>query len=357
MAGISIWTIIGVIILLVALVVLFFPFIFRIEFKIDLLGCNAKIFLFKKLLHEAGKSFKEDSKDGSKNAGADDDDADFAPVYVPPKKKKTVETAAAAEKPAPVKAATPVETAPTAEEPASEVVEATSSAPSKNVEKLAALKAAEEKPIAESVAEPAATAAEPETVAEPAAESSDKKSAEEGAVDDESTAKPEPAADKKPVEEEKSEKNKKLTETEFWTILLTPEFDASAFWAVRKLLSALLNLFRVKFQDCFVEGIRGDYVNMGYGAALNGILKSFPWVGAWDFRMDWTRDHELCAQGQIRASINLCRILGVVVTVLFYGAILAFKFWRRRARVLKTHELPELGWIRRKIVKMLAEED
>ncbi len=328
MAGISIWTIIGVIILLVALVVLFFPFIFRIEFKIDLLGCNAKIFLFKKLVHEAEKSFKEDSKDGSKNAGADDDDADFAPVYVPPKKKKTVETAAAAEEPAPVKAATPVETAPTAEGPASEVVEATSSAPSKNVEKLAALKAAEEKPIAESVAEPAA-------------ESSDKKS----------------ATDKKPVEEEKPEKSKKLTETEFWTILLTPEFDETAFWAVRKLLSALLNLFRVKFQDCFVEGIRGDYVNMGYGAALNGILKSFPWVGAWDFRMDWTRDHELCAQGQIRASINLCRILGVVVTVLFYGAILAFKFWRRRARVLKTHELPELGWIRRKIVKMLAEED
>lgn len=323
MAGISIWTIIGVIILLVALVVLFFPFLFRIEFRADLYGCNGRVYLFKKLLCEGKKSFKGDS-----DKKPDDlDDADFAPVYVPPKKKKPVEkieekeVVSSAPKAPVEKLAAPIE----------------NSEPSKSAEKIAALKAAEEKPL-----EPA-----PETPsAEPVQET----------VSDAVPAAPSLDDSDKPDAGVSPKEKPKLTETEFWTILLTPEFDETAFWAVRKLLASILKLFRVKFQDCFVEGIRGDYVTMGYGAALNGILKSFPFVGAWDLRMDWTRDHELCAQGKFFASINLFRILGVIVTVLFFGAILGFKFWRRRARVLKTHELPELGWIRSKIVKMLAEE-
>lgn len=382
MTGISIGTVIGVIILLIALVVVFFPFVFRIEFRADMTGARASVYLFKKKLFEGEKKFKEESSAGaadgnaagsaagnvagSKETAADDDDEEFAPTYVPPVKTTAAKTesdfgdfeipddgklpreplkvvsiedsASAAEETAPVETAAepaqsieiaaPVEPV-TSTEPATEVVEATSSAPSRNVEKLAALKAAEEEPLK--------PADEPSTD-EPAVAPGDDTSATETA------APPKP------------EKRKKLTETEFWTIILTPEFDASAFWAVRKLLSALLNLFRVKFIDCFAEGIRADYVTMGYGAALNGILKSFPFVGAWDIRMDWTHDHELCAQGQIRASINLCRIIGLILTTLVLGGLIAFKFWRRRAHVLKTNELPELGWIRSKIVKLLAED-
>ena len=100
-----------------------------------------------------------------------------------------------------------------------------------------------------------------------------------------------------------------------------------------------------------------EYETMGYAAALNGFLKSFPYIGAWDFRMDWTRDHELNAAGHMRASLNLCRVLGLVLAILFYGGIVAFAFWRRRAKILKTGELPELGFIRNKIVKMMSEDD
>ena len=96
---------------------------------------------------------------------------------------------------------------------------------------------------------------------------------------------------------------------------------------------------------------------MGYAAALNGVLKSYPYIGAWDFRMDWTRDHELHAEGHMRASINVCRVLGLIITTLFYGGIVAFTFWRRRAKILKTGELPELGFVRNKIVKMMSEDD
>ena len=170
-----------------------------------------------------------------------------------------------------------------------------------------------------------------------------------------------PAEEKAPVnesaEEEKEEK-RSLTDVEFWTLLLTPEFDTRAWWAVRHALSALFKLFRMRFADCFVEGIRfQEYENMGYAAALNGVLKSFPYIGAWDFRMDWTRDHEPHAEGHLRASINVCRVLGLILAILFYGGIVAFTFWRRRAKILKTGELPELGFIRSKIVKMMSEDD
>jgi hypothetical protein len=41
---------------------------------------------------------------------------------------------------------------------------------------------------------------------------------------------------------------------------------------------------------------------------------------------------------------------------LVLAGILAFIFWRRRARVLKTKELPEIGFIRKKIVDFILED-
>lgn len=155
---------------------------------------------------------------------------------------------------------------------------------------------------------------------------------------------------------ENEKEKRSLTETEFWTILLTPEFDARAWWAVKKLLLGICRLCRLKFINCFVEGIRTDYARMGELASLNAFLKSYPYIGAWDFRMDWTYDHELRGEGHVRLRVNLCRLIGLVLIILFYGGIVLWNFWRRRARVLKTGELPELGWIRTKIVKMMAEE-
>ena len=160
-----------------------------------------------------------------------------------------------------------------------------------------------------------------------------------------------------PVEDTKPKKEKrKLSDREFWTIILTPDFDVRAFRYVKKILVAVLSLFRVKFIDCFVEGIQSDYMSMGYGAALNGFLKSFPYIGAWDFRMDWCHEKELRAAGGVRMSVNLLRILCFVLETLVLAGILAISFWRRRSRVIKTNELPELGFIRRKIVDFIVEE-
>ncbi|WP_290945179.1 hypothetical protein [Fibrobacter sp.] len=148
----------------------------------------------------------------------------------------------------------------------------------------------------------------------------------------------------------------KLSDREFWTILLTPDLDARVFKYALKIIAAVFSLFRIRFSDCFVEGIRTDYQTMGYIAALNGILKAYPFVGDWDLRMDWLHEKELRATGNVRLSITLLRIFCFVLETLVLAGILAFIFWRRRAHVLKTKELPEIGFIRKKIVDFILED-
>ena len=275
-----------------ALVALFFPFVFWIDFTAGLEGVNVHIRLFKKDLYTYIKTFKKKQSSEKEVASVDEE-----------------------------------ETEATASAPAPEVEKAEIPNPEEKVESV--------KP------------SEPEKKDEP-------KPVEK---QEPSKTKETNSSEEKNSDEEKAEK-RSLTDREFWTLLLTPEFDTRAWWAVRHALSALFRLFRIRFIDCFVEGIRlQEYENMGYAAALNGFLKSFPYIGAWDFRMDWTRDHELKMDGHMRASVNLCRTLGLILAILFYGGIVAFTFWRRRARILKTGELPELGFVRNKIVKMMSEDD
>lgn len=275
-----------------ALVALFFPFVFWIDFTAGLEGVKVHIRLFKKDLYTYSKTFKNKQSSEKEVASVD-----------------------------------------------KEETEATAPAPAPKVEK--------------------AEIPNPEEKVESVKPSEPEKKDEPKPVEKQEPSKTEEtnSSEEKNSDEEEAEK-RSLTDREFWTLLLTPEFDTRAWWAVRHALSALFRLFRIRFIDCFVEGIRlQEYENMGYAAALNGFLKSFPYIGAWDFRMDWTRDHELKMDGHMRASVNLCRTLGLILAILFYGGIVAFTFWRRRARILKTGELPELGFVRNKIVKMMSEDD
>lgn len=320
------WTVIGAVLCVLALVILFFPFVFKIDFEAGLKGLDARLFIFKKQLYKYEKKFSKEKETDSLRETEDfdnrpDNEEAVTPTYVPPKKKVEPDTEPAtktAEKPK--------------EEPATgPVIKSDDNAPEK-------LEPQESK----------ANLVEKDVVAR----------APEPAKEKQEAPKVEKAVSPEKEKKESQEKPKKrsLTDTEFWTILLTPEFDERAWWAIRKWLFCLLCLFHVRFKDCFVEGIQSDVMTMGYGAALNGIIKGYPYIGDWDIRMDWTRDHELRAAGQILASVNICRIIGLLLATLFYGGIIAFKFWRRRSRVLKTNELPELGWIRMKIVKLMAEE-
>lgn len=293
-----------------ALVALFFPFIFWIDFSADFTEVTVRVRFFKKELYTYTKSFKKGESSEEEDVSIEEEETVAAAPA--PKVEK-------AEPPKPEKSSEP-------EKPVEKPVEP------------------ESKPETEKKIEP-----------EPEKKPAEKKPAGNTEAKEKSKAEDKPTEEKSSDDEK--EQKRSLTDEEFWTLLLTPEFDVRAWWAVRHALSALFKLFRIRFVDCFVEGFRMEYETMGYAAALNGFLKSFPYIGAWDFRMDWTRDHELNAAGHMRASLNLCRVLGLVLAILFYGGIVAFAFWRRRAKILKTGELPELGFIRNKIVKMMSEDD
>ena len=276
-----------------ALVALFFPFVFWIDFGADFNGTRARVSLYKKVLYTFKKNFRKEKSTSSEEGEPEKPSEEFV-----------------AEPPAPV-------------------------------EKKDAPKQAEEKP--ERPAEEIAT---------------DEADAEKEKDAPANASTPEKAdPDKESTPSEEKEEKRSLTDKEFWTLLLTPEFDSRAWWSVRHLTSAFLKLFRVRFVNCFVEGFRMEYHHMGYAAALNGFLKSYPYIGDWDFRMDWTRDHDPRIEGHVRISVNLCRLLGLSIATLFYGGIVAWSFWRRRTHILKTGELPELGFIRSKIVKMMMEDN
>ena len=285
-----------------ALVALFFPFVFWIDFGADFNDANARVCLYKKVLGSFSKNFRKEASDRSRDDTCKD---------VPEKQS-----------------ATQVEV----DTDKDSVVEASAATPAAPVEKKDTPKQTEEK-----------------------TEGPTEKNATNEAETEKENIKKE-SKEAEPQEAESKEK-RSLTDKEFWTLLLTPEFDSRAWWSVRRWMSALFRLFHVRFVDCFVEGFRMEYHHMGYAAALNGFLKSYPYIGNWDFRMDWTRDHDPRIEGHVRISVNLCRILGLSIATLFYGGIVAWSFWRRRSHILKTGELPELGFIRSKIVKMMMEDN
>ena len=283
-----------------ALVALFFPFVFWIDFGADFNGAKARVCLYKKVLGSFSKNFRKEASDRSRDDTRKD---------VPEKQS-----------------ATQVDT------DKDSVVEASTATPAAPVEKKDTPKQTEEKTEGPT----------------------EKNTTNEAEAEKEKIKKESKEAE--PQEAESKEK-RSLSDKEFWTLLLTPEFDSRAWWSVRHWMSALFRLFRVRFVDCFVEGFRMEYHHMGYAAALNGFLKSYPYIGNWDFRMDWTRDHDPRIEGHVRISVNLCSILGLSIATLFYGGIVAWSFWRRRSHILKTGELPELGFIRSKIVKMMMEDN
>ena len=327
-----------VVVCVVALVLLFFPFRFYAEFDLGERGVLVRLSIFRKLLWTYEKAWKEKSK---KEDEPEEDLGDATPSFVDTASVRDTAPAPARESMAsPAVPETP-ETPAAIKTPAALEKPETPAATSEKSEKGGT----PEKPA---ILEKSAT---PEIPEKPAA-------LEKSALPENSEK---PAALEKPATPENSETPEKpekrsLTDAEFWTIILTPDMDVRAFRYVKRLLASLVRVFRIKFEDCYAEGIRADYKTMGFGAALNGILKGFPYLSAWDIRMDWCMEHELHAAGKVRASVNLCRVLAFALELVLYAGILLFLFWRRRAKILKTGELPELGYVRKKILAFIVEE-
>ena len=321
------------VILVVALVLLLFPFAFRIDFEAGERGVRALFFFFKKKVYEYEKKWKENT--GSKELAVDSEklEPQDAPKSVTQDAPPMVE--AVAKKPAETPKTEPMKVG------IDESAKRESLPPSSS-------KQSEGDPVKSSASNESAHPVEVKS-SSVVEVSSEAKAAESENRDSEKN--------ETPTEDEKPKKEKrKLSDREFWTIILTPDFDARAFKYILKILKAVLSLFRVRFRDCFVEGIRSDYQTMGYIAAANGFLKAYPYVGDWDLRMDWCNEKELRAVGSVHLSITLLRIFCFTLETLVLAGILAFSFWRRRAHVIKTNELPQLGFIRRRILEFILED-
>ena len=327
-------------ILVVALVLLLFPFAFRIDFEAGERGVRALFFFFKKKIYEYEKKWKEEA--GSKELAVDSEklEPQDAPPMVEAVAKKPAETPKT--EPMDVPAGTELGI----KNPRDSLLRAEDT-PEKRESSDVILSEAKD-PVKSSVSNESAHPVEVKSslVVEVA---SDAKTTESENRDSEKNETP--AEDKKPKKEKR-----KLSDREFWTIILTPDFDARAFKYILKILKAVLTLFRVRFSDCFVEGIRSDYQTMGYIAAVNGFLKAYPYVGDWDLRMDWCNEKELRAVGSVRLNITLLRIFCFTLETLVLAGILALSFWRRRAHVIKTNELPQLGFIRKRILEFILED-
>lgn len=321
----------------VALVVLFFPIRFRIDFGADENGGGAKFYIYKKNFYTwekfrkgkshgsdesldddefAGKSHDDSTDKSREDSSSESHDEDSAvPEFVATAPAKPVEKKAAPS--------------------ASSAGSLTGSGTSSPIE----VKADAQEKTAPVETSPKADDARPAEVKQPAKVETPAASAESA----------QPAGDKK-------NEKRDLTDFEFWTLVLTPDLDERGFRYVKRLLVDLVRLFNVKFENCFVEGFRADYKTMGYGAAINGVIKGFPFLKDWDLRMDWCNEKDLRVQGNILARTNLCRVLFYLLELALLAGIVFLIFWRRRARVLKTGELPELGFVRQKIRAFFVED-
>ena len=293
----SVFSLVLILVAIIAAVVLLFPVVFRLDFHLTESGFVADLFVFKKRLWNYTKEWKTKE--------------DPEPEPEQPAEEKPVEKAA----PSP--------------EPETSTSEPQTSNPASQTPQADPHFREDDEPRASSPA-PEASSSEPEA-----------------STSESQTSYPKAKRPQSP---------QSLTEREFWTLLLTPDIDERGLRYSKKILNSFLNVFQVRFRDCYVEGIRMDYKSMGYGAALNAMLRGYPFLEDWDLRMDWTRDHDLQSAGHIEATVNLCRTVWFLTVSSVYGGIFAFVFWRRRAAVLKTGELPELGYVRTKILNWLVEE-
>ena len=352
------------VILVVALVLLLFPFAFRIDFEAGERGVRALFFFFKKKVYEYEKKWKDEV--GSKELAVEGDDKCVDRESRPSSLGHDRDQHLGQERSDCPKTRGERRDAPkSVTQDAPPVVEAVAKKPAETPKMEPMKVGIDESAKRESLPPSSSKQSEGDSVKSSASNesahpvevksssvvevSSEAKAAESENRDSEKNETP--SEDKKPKKEKR-----KLSDREFWTIILTPDFDARAFKYILKILKAVLSLFRVRFRDCFVEGIRSDYQTMGYIAAANGFLKAYPYVGDWDLRMDWCNEKELRAVGSVHLSITLLRIFCFTLETLVLAGILAFSFWRRRAHVIKTNELPQLGFIRRRILEFILED-
>lgn len=350
MGSVIFWILMGL--ALILFIAFIFPVKVRLKFAGGLEKIEVRLCIFRKVVYTYKKSFKDgeeaeeagsekSEKDSEKKSDKDskkESSETVTPEYVAAPRRKTEAMAAPSEK----KSETPADEKP-AETPAAE-----NSDPQPLAE-------AKPQAVENATSEKESSSSEKkESSQEPEKKESEKTSKLESPKTEDSSETGS-KADEKPKKEKKPKK--KLTKLQFWGILLSPEIDGLVWKFFKSLVASFFRIFRFHLEG-FVDGIHmSNYAIMGYIAGANGVLQGFPYIGNFDFRMDWTGEKELHGEGSLSVYLSICKFFCLLLLLLVYAAVVFVRFWGMRRRVLSNPESLELGFIRRKIVKMITEDD
>lgn len=154
-------------------------------------------------------------------------------------------------------------------------------------------------------------------------------------------------------------KEEELSDRDFFTLLLQPKMVSLAWKYLKVLLGRTLKLFRIKFHDSFIEGVKGrSPQETGCLAALLGSLHTvFPALAGFTFVMNWDGSVELGAYGKFTAQINLLRILLFILLAAYIAGRVALLYFLMKRKYKKDATGFKLAWWRRKIVDFIAAED
>ena len=166
-----------------------------------------------------------------------------------------------------------------------------------------------------------------------------------------------PSAEAQKEEQDEEYIAKKKNDREFFSVILSPDFTRGILKRFWKLCRYSFKLFRCEFEDVTIEGVRLDYVKMGYlQGACSFISGLFPLFRNWNVQMDWCRSKEKKAHGIVLVRFTVLRVLIAAFGAIALGLWIFWKYRRGKRRYREHPETLRLVFWRRFVLDFLAPE-
>ena len=161
-----------------------------------------------------------------------------------------------------------------------------------------------------------------------------------------------------PNEEDKKEKQK-LTEKDYWIILLQSRNLRRLFFILKKTTKTFFKIFQAKFSKVYLRGIScSEYKNTGILASVFAFCKgTFKTLENWNVSFDWTKREPFLWKGQLVISVTLLRIFIFLFFVLYFALQILMFYLLEKRKYLKDKNNFELPFWKRKIIAFFTAEE
>lgn len=150
---------------------------------------------------------------------------------------------------------------------------------------------------------------------------------------------------------------KKKSDREFFSVILSPDFTHGILKRFWKLCRYSFKLFHCEFEDVTVEGVRLDYIKMGYlQGACSFVSGMFPLFKNWNVQMDWCHNKEKKVHGIVLVKFTVLRVLIAAFGAIALGLWIYLKYRRGKKRYREHPETLRLVFWRRFVLDFLAPE-